>query len=152
MDSLDHLLSPRISRILALDNLALEEDTKHVERPLNKDTSTPDKGMTFFIRLDTVETETDLWGLFMPNKSCVFFHLSIHVTYLDTLLKFELHKDSYLSQMQKFQVLEVLYSFSMFLKIFQNWTQLFLQRGIWIEYQVDEYLRLWKLTSVPITR
>ena len=73
MDPLDHLLSPRISRILALDNLALEVDTEHVERPLNKDKSIPDKGMTFFIHLDTVETETDLRGLFMPNKSCILF-------------------------------------------------------------------------------
>ena len=64
MDSLDNLLSPRT------DNLTLEVDAERVEWPL--DTFIPDKD-TSFIHLDTAETETDLWDLFMPNKSCVFF-------------------------------------------------------------------------------
>ena len=51
MDSLDNLLSPRISWILAPD----EADAERVEWPLNKDTSIPDKN-TSFIHLDTADT------------------------------------------------------------------------------------------------
>ena len=73
MDSLDHLLSPRISQILSLNNLACSRSRCSTSGAINKDTSIPDKDITFFIYLDTVENETSLWGLFMPNKSCLFF-------------------------------------------------------------------------------
>ena len=72
------------------------------------------------MHLDTVEAETGSWGLFMPNKRCAFFHLSIPVIYLDTHLKFELRKDPRLTQMQKFHFFEVLYPYSKFLLILQN--------------------------------
>ena len=53
----------------------------------------------------------------MPIKAVSFSHLPIPLTYSDTLLKFELHQELCLSQLQKFQVLEALYRFSKFLAI-----------------------------------
>ena len=87
---------------------------------LGKDTSIPDKDITSSVHLDTVETETDLWGLFIPNKSCFLFHLSLLVICADILLKIELHKDQCLSQTQKFEILELLYLFPKFSDILQN--------------------------------
>ena len=129
MDSLDHLLSPRISQILALNNLACSRSRCWTSGAINKDTSIPDKDITFFIYLDTVENETSLWGLFMPNKSCLFFYLSILVIYSDTLLKLVLHKGPCLSQMQKCQVLEVFYHFSKFLRFCKTEHNFFFRQG-----------------------
>ena len=143
-----HLHFPRISWTLTPDKLALEVDGKSVERPLNKDASISDKDITFFIHLNTVDAETDSWGLFMPNKRCAFFHISIPVVYSDTHLNFKLHKDPRLTQMQKFHFFEVLYTFSKFLLTLQNWKQLILQRGTWNKYKGNGSLRLWRLTSI----
>ena len=72
----DHLLYSRISRNLSANNFALEGDDKYVEFSLKKDTTILGKDTTPFIHLDIVETKTRLWGLFMLDKSCVFFFLS----------------------------------------------------------------------------
>ena len=129
MDSLDHLLPPRISQILALNNLACSRSRCSTSGAINKDTSIPDKDITFFIYLDTIGNETSLWGLFMPNKSCLFFYLSILVIYSDTLLKFVLHKGPCLSQMQKCQVLEMFYPFSKFLQFCKTEHNFFFRQG-----------------------
>ena len=73
MDLLNNLLSPRIYWIFAPDNFVLEVEAERVECPLNKYLSIPDKYITSFIHRDTLETEMGLWGLIIPNKSCVFF-------------------------------------------------------------------------------
>ena len=145
VNSLDHLLFPRISWIFDPDKLATEVGTEHVEWPLNKDTSIPDKDVTSFIHLDTVETEAILWDLFMPDNSCVFFS-SLHscdVFRYTFKVWITQRSVSFLFFIRiLFQVLEVLYPFPKCLAILQNWTQLFLQKGTWSVYQGDGYLRL----------
>ena len=151
MESLYHLLSPRISWILAPDKLVLEVDAERVEWPLNKEISVPNKDIiTSFIHLDAVETETGLWGLFMPNKSCVFFS-SLHSFDLSryTFKVWITQRSVSFSNAKISSFGGVLPFFQVFSNL-QNWTQLFLQRGIWSKYQGDGYLSLWKLTSVPI--
>ena len=62
-------------------------------------------------------------------KPVSFFHLYILLIYPDTLLKFELHKDPCLSQMQKFQVLEAFNPFSKFLAICKIEHNFFFREG-----------------------
>ena len=133
MDSLDHLLSPRISWIFGPEKLTLEVDAERVEWPLNKDTSIPNKDVTSFIHLDTVETENCLWGLFMPNKSYLFY-VSILVIYSDT---FELHKDPSVSFLNaKISSFGGAPPFLQVFSILQNWTKFFLQRETWAYIKV----------------
>lgn len=42
---------------------------------LSKDASINDKDVVFFIHLNTIETETGLWGLFIAHKNCLFSSL-----------------------------------------------------------------------------
>ena len=142
MDSLDHLLSPRISQILALNNLACSRSRCSTSGAINKDTSIPDKDISFFIYLDTIGNETSLWGLFMPNKSCLFFI---------SPFSWSIHERSVFFSNAKMSSFGGVLPFLQVFAILQIWTQLFLQTGTWSEYQGDGYLRLWKLMSVPVT-